>query len=219
MRNEHHAFVDGEAGRCGAILRHVGPGELRTRTVFRMGEGAPVYLVDHAVRHDGDVRRWTRFSWDSPTSDGRHSGTRHADGTVLVDGLQAPALTDAMGAYSEHLAVAELLRAEADVISFRQFDEGEPDQGSRPAELRKQGSEVIDLLDGSTVEADRVQLVVAGRPTNAHWCVEGVVVKSDWCGAESFLVDDLGALCAGLDPEVAARITEFTAQPATGSAG
>lgn len=60
--------------------------------------------------------------------------------------------------------------------------------------------------------SERIQLVLAGRSTNAHWCIDGVVVKSDWCGAQSFLVDDLDALCAGLDSEVAARIKEFAAQ-------
>ena len=38
-------------------------------------------------------------------------------------------------------------------------------------------------------------------------------MKSDWCGAQSFLVDDLDTLCSGLDSEVAARIREFAAQP------
>lgn len=43
-------------------------------------------------------------------------------------------------------------------------------------------------------------------------CVDGVVVKSDWCGAQSFLVDDLHTLGAGLDPEVVAKIDELTEQ-------
>ena len=57
MRTDYHAFVDGDVGRCGAILRHVDSRSLRTRTVFRMGVDAPLYLVDHLVDHDGDVRR------------------------------------------------------------------------------------------------------------------------------------------------------------------
>ena len=211
MKTEYHAFVDGDAGRCGAILRHVEPGSLRTRTVFRMGEDAPVYLVDHVVDHDGDVREWRRFTYDSPTSGSRHSGTRDPDGTVHVDGTPAPALTDAIGAYGEHLVVAQMLADGADAVSFRQFDESEPDD-AQPVELHRLGVEATELLDGSTVDAERVQLVVAGRATNAHWCVDGVVVKSDWCGAQSFLVADLDALCAGLDPQVRARIEEFAAQ-------
>lgn len=76
MKTEYHAFVDGDVGLCGAILRHIETGSVRTRTVFRMGEDAPVYLVDHVVDHDGDVRRWSRFEYDSPSSESRHSGTR-----------------------------------------------------------------------------------------------------------------------------------------------
>jgi hypothetical protein len=177
-----------------------------------MGEDAPVYLVDHVVDHDGDVRRWRRFTYDSPGSGVRHSGTRDPDGTVHVDGTPAPALSDAVGGYAEHLVLAQMLGDGADSVSFLQFDESEPEEHPQPAELRRLGTEATELLDGSVVDAERVQLVVAGRPTNAHWCVDGVVVKSDWCGAQSFLVDDLDALCAGLDPEVAALIEEFAAQ-------
>lgn len=211
MRTEHHAFVDEDAGHCGAILRHVERRRLRTRTVFRMGEIAPVYLVDHVVDHDGDVRRWTRFTHDSPSSGIQHSGMRDPDGTVRVDGTLTPGLSGAVGGYGEHLVLAQMLGDDADSVSYVQFDESEPGADVQTAELHRRGVEATELLDGSTVAAERIQLVLAGRPTNAHWSVDGVVVKSDWCGAQSFLVDDLDALCAGLDPEVVARIREFAA--------
>lgn len=209
MTTEYHAFVDGEAGHCGAILRHLGPLGLQTRTVFRMGEDAPVYLVDHVVDHDGDVRRWRRFTYDAPGSGIQHSGTRNPDGTVHVDGMPAPELTDAVGAYGEHLVLAQMLGDNADVVSYVQFDESEPGAEVETAQLRRRGIEATELRDGALVDAERFQLVMAGRPTNAHWCIDGVVVKSDWCGAQSFLVDDLDLLCDGLDPEVVARIKEF----------
>ena len=212
MKTEYHAFVDGDVGRCGAILRHVGPRSLRTRTVFRMGEDAPVYLVDHVVDHDGDVRQWSRFSYDSPSSASEHSGTRDPDGTVHVNGTLAPELADAVGAYCEHLLLAQMIGDGTDAVSYLQLDESEPEGDPQTAELHRRGIEATELLDGSTVDAERIQLVLAGRSTNAHWCVDGVVVKSDWCGAQSFLVDDLDALCAGLDSEVAARIREFAAR-------
>ena len=212
MKTDYHAFVDGDVGRCGAILRHTEPRSSRTRTVFRMGQDAPLYLVDHVVDHDGDVRRWRRFTYDSPSSDSQHSGTRDADGTIHVDGTPAPALADAIGAYSEHLVLTQMLGDGADTVSYVQFDESEPEQDPQAAALNRIGTEATELLDGSTVDAERVQLVLAGNATNAHWCVDGVVVKSDWCGAQSFLVTDLDALCSGLESEVAARIREFAAQ-------
>ena len=130
MKTEYHAFVDGDAGRCGAILRHVEPRRMRTRTVFRMGEDAPLYLVDHVVEHDGDVRRWTRFEYDSPSSGRRHSGTRAPDGTVHVDGTWAPQLFDAVGAYGEHLVLAQMLGADEEAVSYLQFDEGDAGEGA-----------------------------------------------------------------------------------------
>lgn len=214
MKTEYHAFVDGDAGPCGAIMRHVESDGLTTRTVFKMGDAAPVYLVDHAVRYDGDSRTWTRFDYHSPTSDSRHSGVRHPDGTVDVDGTPAPQLIGAVGGYTEHLVLTEMLLNGADTVSYAQFDEAQPEEGTESAELRRGGTEVTGLLDGSTVSAERVQLTLDGRPANAHWCIDGVVVKSDWCGAQSFLVDDLDDLCSGLHPEVEARIREFAAHAA-----
>jgi hypothetical protein len=212
VKTEYHAFVDGDVGRCGAILRHVEPRSLRTRTVFRMGEDVPVYLVDHVVDHGGDVRRWRRFTYDSPGSEIQHSGTRDADGTVHVDGTVAPQLAGAVGGYGEHLVLAQMLGGDDDTVTYVQFDESEPGEDAQKAELHRCGFEATELLDGSTVSAERFELVLAGRSTNAHWCVGGVVVKSDWCGAQSFVVEDLDALCKGLDPEVVARIREFAAQ-------
>ncbi len=212
MKTEYHVFVDGDVGRCGAILRHVEPRSLRTRTVFRMGEDAPLYLVDHVVDHDGDVRRWRRFTYDSPTSERQHSGTRDADGTVHVDGTPAPALRDAIGAYGEHLVLTQMVGDNKRSASYLQFDESEPEQNPQAAELRRIGIEATELLNGSTVDAERIRLVLAGHSTNTHWCIDGVVVKSDWCGAQSFLADDLDTLCSVLDPEVAAAIEEFAAR-------
>lgn len=211
VRTEHHAFVDGDTGRCGAILRHIEPRRLHTRTVFRMGEDAPVYLVDHVVEHDGDVRQWRRFAYDCPTSGSRHTGTRDRAGAVRIDGRPAPRLTGALGGYGEHLLVDQLLRDESAAASYRQFDEGEPELDVQAAELRRSGVEPTLLLDGSTVAAERIDLVVDGRGGNTHWCVGTVVVKSDWRGAQSFLVPDLDAICSGLDHEVVTRIREFTA--------
>ena len=182
MKTEYHAFVDGDVGRCGVILRHMEPRSLRTRTVFRMGEDAPVYLVDHVVDHDGDVRQWSRFSYDSPSSASEHSGTRDPDGTVHVNGTLAPELADAVGAYCEHLLLAQMIGDGTDAVSYLQLDESEPEGDPQTAELHRRGIEATELLDGSTVDAERIQLVLAGRSTNAHWCVDGVVVKSDWCG-------------------------------------
>ena len=118
MRTDHHAFVDGDAGRCGAILRHGDSRSLRTRTVFRMGDDAPVYLVDHVVHHDGDVRRWGRFTYDAPGSECHRTGTRDAGGSVRVDGTPAPHLADAVGAYGEHLVLVQMLDDELDTVSY-----------------------------------------------------------------------------------------------------
>ncbi|WP_191278776.1 hypothetical protein [Nocardioides flavus (ex Wang et al. 2016)] len=97
-------------------------------------------------------------------------------------------------------------------MSYLQFDESEPERDPQAAELHRIGIEATELLDGSTVDAERVLLVLAGQSSNSHWCIDGAVVKSDWCGAQSFLVDDLDALCAGLDPEVVAQIRDFASQ-------
>jgi hypothetical protein len=140
---------------------------------------------------DGDVGRWRRFSYDSPSSGIQHFGTRDPDGTVHVDGALAPELCDAVGGYGGHLVLAQMLGDDVDSVSYVQFDEREPREDVQVAELHRRGIEATQLLDGSAVDAERILLVLAGRSTNAHWCVDGVVAKSDWCGAQSFLADDL----------------------------
>ncbi len=118
----------------------------------------------------------------------------------------------AIGGYGGTPPGADARRAQDDATSWLQFDESEPEAAAQRAILRREGLETTTLLDGSTVSAERVQLAVDGRASNAHWCVDGVVVKSDWCGAHSYLSHDPEALRAGLDPEVAARIEEFAAR-------
>ena len=140
MQTEYHAFVDGDVGRCGAILRHVEPRSLRTRTVFRMGADAPVYLVDHAVDHGGDVRQWDRFTYDSPSSEIQHSGIRDPDGTVHVDGTLAPAFSDAVGGYGEHLVLAQMIGDETEAVSYLQFDESDLEGDPQPLSCAGGGS-------------------------------------------------------------------------------
>ncbi|MBS2939611.1 hypothetical protein KDN32_17870 [Nocardioides sp. J2M5] len=176
-----------------------------------MGDDAPLYLVDHVVEHDGDPRRWSGFTYDCPATGIRHVGTREASGTVHVDGRPAPGLSGAVGGYGEHLLVAQLLRDGEKTTSWLQLDESEPEAAPQRAELHREGVETTTLLDGATVQAERVRLSLDGAAANTHWIVDGVIVKSDWCGAQSFLVDDTGVLRAGLDHEVVEQIEDFAA--------
>ncbi len=57
------------------------------------------------------------------------------------------------------------------------------------------------------MDAERVQLVLAGHSANTHWCVDGVVVKSDWCGAQSFLVEHTSPVLAPLRGDAASSST------------
>ena len=111
---------------------------MRTRTVLRMGRDVPIYLVDHVVEHDGDVRRWNRFTYHSPTSSSRHTGARDADGTVSVDGTSAPALFSAVGGYGEHLVLAQMLVDREDAVSYLPFDESDP--------VRRRGRREVGLV-------------------------------------------------------------------------
>lgn len=211
------AFVDEDAGKCGAILRRQGPDGLTTRTVFRMGDDAPVYLVDHSVSYNNRIQDWTSFAYESPTSETSHRGSRDDDGAALVDGEAAPGLGEAIPGYAEILLVDEAMNDARTSVEYRFFDESEPDEGVKPAVLRREGTEDTELLDGTSITAERVRQVVQGTPANTHWYAAGDVVKSDWCGAQSFHVDDLDVLLEGLDDEVRGHITDFVGNQAASS--
>lgn len=213
MSFEYQIFVDGDVGPCGAILRHVESGMLRTRTVFKMGDDAPVYLVDHLVEYDGGVHQWTRFTYECASAGiTRYEGNRAADGSVHIGGEPAPALDGALPGYAEHLVLTQLLASGDPAAAYTQFAEGAPHDGTESVEMRRDGREPTELADGTTVEADRIVVLIGDQPTNTHWSVDGVVVKSDWCGAQSFPAPNIKSLLTGqpdLDDEVAARIREF----------
>ncbi|KRF34428.1 hypothetical protein [Nocardioides sp. Soil805] len=215
MTFEYQIFVDGDVGPCGAILRQVESGMLRTRTVFKMGDDAPVYFVDHLVEYSGGVHQWTRFTYECPTAEiTRHEGNRAADGSVHIDKEPAPALDGALPAYAEHLVLTHLLTSGGPGAAYTQFAEGAPQDGTESVEIRRDGREPTELADGTTVEADRIVVLIDDQPTNTHWSADGEVVKSDWCGAQSFSAPTIELLLTGqpaLDDEVAARIREFAA--------
>lgn len=212
MGFEYQIFVDGEVGPCGAILRHVESGVLRTRTVFKMGDDAPVYLVDHLVEYDRGVHQWTRFNYQCPTAGITRRGNRAADGSVHIDGQPAPALDGALPGYAEHLVLTHLLTSGDPAAAYTQFAEGAPHDGTESVEMRRDGRESTELADGTMVEADRIVVLIDDQPINTHWSADGVVVKSDWCGAQSFSAPNIKSVLTGqpdLDDEVEARIREF----------
>lgn len=208
MTDEFHSFVDSSVGKCGAILRRSSPGRLLTRTVFRLGEQAPIYLVDVTLDYVGSARTWTRYSVRIAGSDAIEVGERARTGEVRLGGGVVAALHDAVPSYAEHLLVGELLSAGQRSLTYRIFDEGRPHRASDAA-LTIQGLESIGLADGSLVDAQRVRLRVGGRPTNTHWAIGGVVVMSDWCGARSYRVADVDQLACDLDEDVARHIWDF----------
>ncbi len=57
-----------------------------------------------------------------------------------------------------------MLGDDADAVIYVQLDESEPGAGVQTVDLHRCGIESAELLDGSTVAAERSQLVLAGRP-------------------------------------------------------
>lgn len=137
-----------------------------------------------------------------------HRGGTDRGGDVEINGHVIGSIGNAVPSFAEHLLVGELLAGEAESLTFTQFDEEDPTEISG-AMLTREGTETVALQDGSLIAAERVQLTVGGRRTNTHWPSAGVVVKSDWCGAESYLSTAVAPLLDGLDGTVVTHIREF----------
>lgn len=201
------AFVDSDEGLCGAILREERDGLLRTRTALRMGADAPVYQVDDEIRFDGDVRNWQSFTYTTQPSGLTRQGKRPDTGEVHIDGVEQVALQQGIPSYADCLLVPAAVGSAHGVLEYERFDEAS--LACAHAALRLDGDEEIALFDGSQVVAQKVQLVVGGKPGNTFWVVGEQVVKSDWCGAQSFLLECPEGVFDDLDEEVQALISSF----------
>ncbi len=204
------SFFDGDFGKSGAILRAITPSSIATRTVFRMNSDGPMMLFDQVTQHPGDVFSWSEFTFKDSTNDVDVSGEQNGS-AISVNGESTALPSRSIPGYAAHLVLTRLLQGDEESVRFRQFSETEP-ESLESAEFRTIGSESIEMPWGESVVCRKVQLVLDGKDNNAFWCRDGAVVKSDWCGAESYTTSDMEFLLDGLADDVCTAIVDFMKQ-------
>ncbi|MDN5727393.1 MAG: hypothetical protein L0G99_15920 [Propionibacteriales bacterium] len=200
------SFHDAVAGKCGAVLRAIGPEIMITRAVLRPGDG-PMIRYDHTVRHPGEIRRWREYTYvDGPANqvfDGRQDTRR-----ILVNGEPAAAPVGSVPSYAAHLLLLEMINTGQESITFTQFDDSDP-ADVHSSEFRVTGSETLTTPEAAPISTTRIQLLVDGGDSNVMWCADGTVIKSDWRGAVSWATTARDQLVEGLSPDVRTAIEQF----------
>ena len=187
-------WVAGE--RRGAVLRAFDGEVLVTRIGFEDGSGAP-FGSESLLRLSEGGDTWHAFRYRQEPG-GLRSGARRTEAGLGVDTLPAA---------GEHLLVARLAASSRQRAAYRRVDEASPDEPPAPAEVRRGGTETVELPDGRSLAAERLDVVAGGLRTASHWAHDGGLVRSAWAGALSFPLAEDAAL-AGLGPALAQFLRE-----------
>lgn len=207
MNIEYESFyISGR--KSGVLLRAFTESSLSTKLVFNIPDG-PMVDLHQKTKFVGEIEHWTAFEFQDRLEDTVLDAQFDGD-LCRINGITIPSLADAIPSYASHLLLLNLLCSGSDRLNFRQFSESSQPLISE-AEFVCQGSEQISTPTG-VLEASKVVLLVGQKLTNTFWSVDGVLVKSDWQGAESYPETDQRRLLQDLAPEVNAEVQAFVAQ-------
>ncbi|WP_077488597.1 hypothetical protein [Sinomonas mesophila] len=188
-------WVAGE--RRGAVLRAFDGDVLVTRVGFEDGFGSP-FGSESLIRLSKDGDTWHAFRYRQEPG-GLRSGARREEAGLGVDTLPAA---------GEHLLVARLAASSRQRAAYRRVDDACPEEPPAPAEVRRAGTETVELPDGRSLAAERLDVVAGGLRTASHWAHDGALVRSAWAGALSFPLGGEAEAIDGLGPALAQFLRE-----------
>lgn len=180
--------------RRGAVLRRFDGELLTTRIAFDDGVGAPL-ASESRIWLSGSRDTWSRLRYRQEPG-----GLRAA-----ADRVEAGLGVDTLPASGDYLLLSRLAGSAERSAGFLRVDEAQPERPAAPAEIRRRPAEDIDLLEGRTVLAERLDVVAGGMRVAMHWAHRGAIVRSSWGGALLFGCRDEPEALAGLNP----RMGEF----------
>lgn len=179
--------------KVGVLVRQCSLNNIRTTLSFKIGDGPAVYLFQE-TRFPTDVFSWIEYTYFD-LLEGVRIEERSAD-----ELLQLAPRNNPIPSYAAHLLLKDFLATNEPRRDFSQFEEGASSTVVSAAFVRH-GMEEIETLNGSH-EALKVVLEVDGRAGNIFWCVDTLVVKSDWQGATSYANSDVALALENLDDDV-----------------
>lgn len=212
MMLECQSYCTAAGRKIGALLRRHEYGRTHIRLVHRTNLHTPLVVVDQSLTYNRTARTWQTFTYHSKSEHSYRSGYRSPRGTISLDAHNSPALTHGVPGFAEYDLLAELLRSDAESLSFKRFDEARP-HTLQDAVLIKRGSESVTVRDGARVAAYKVELVVNGDVHHTHWCCGQAVARTQWQDNLSFSTHNMTELTRELHPDVVLAINEFMKRP------
>lgn len=191
---------------AGLLVRTAGIRSLRTGLVFTTPDGAVVDLLQH-TRFDA-AGTWSEFSHREAGHEVRYG---NAASTAAPGGVPRLDVGGAIPSYAAHRVLVRFAASAEDHVDFLQFAESPAPEVQR-ARFERQGAEDL-VIDGIEVHAERIGLVIDGRPANTFWFRGASRVASDWGGARSSPVKDARAVIAGLDVRIRDRAVALLGAP------
>ncbi|MEA5454293.1 hypothetical protein SPF06_06095 [Sinomonas sp. JGH33] len=185
--------------RRGALFRSFDGVRLTVRVAFDDGVGAP--FAAQSLLSVGPE------TWDACAFRQEPGGLRTELGREAA-GLGA----DTLPSSGEYLLVARIAESSRGGAEFGRIDEAQPDAGPAPARVRRRPGGAIDFPDGRIRQAERLDVVAGGMRVATYWAVGGVVVRSAWAGALTFLCTEAEAL-EGLDPGISSFLRQGFVAP------
>lgn len=183
--------------RQGAVFRSFDGGLLTTRVAFQDSTGTP-FASESLIRLDDDGETWRAFRYSQePGSLGE--GARREEAGLGVDTLPAS---------GEYLLVAQFASSSRASAEYLRVDEACPEAEPAPAQLRRAGTEPVELPDGRTISAERIDVTAGGQRVATYWTHDGAVVRTAWAGALTFACASDAEALAGIDPDLGAFLRE-----------
>lgn len=185
----------------GILVRCSTASELTTRLFFQTPDGDNSSLIQTTWFEGGD---WTRFSY---TENGEEILLHRSDLSKPPAPASAGRLDQAIPSYAAHGVLTRLLRDGGESADFVQFQES---VHPVPQESRfvVEGFESIRIGNQALV-TKKVQLYSDGKRSNTFWTLNEAVVKSDWGGAESYLVNDVESALDAMGTALRSKVQKF----------
>ncbi len=190
----------------GALYRRYCGGVLTSRIAFTEDDGT--YRAESVIHFSDDGQSWVRSSFQSGHT------TEAIGAPAKVDREAAGLERNSLPSYGEVLLLLDMIASGSARADFLRLSDSEPTPDNQvPSTIEAVGEETVQLETGFHSLAMRLEVKERSKLVAIHWTVGGELVKSDWNGAESFLVAGADEALRGLDGDTATFLTRGFSAP------
>jgi len=194
--------------KLGVIARKLSAGKLETLTCFKAPDQA-LFHVEHIFNYETSVFDWNSFTFiehhEARETHAYRRGKQIYDReSKVIQDIQEKTIPG----YSIYLIIKALSGGERPE-PFYLLTDGDPSLTPKQCRVQVSELEEVHRRNDELRTLRAVQCFSDGERNQTFWISEGQVIKSDWCGAESYKVSTLSELSCGLDREVIEVLEAF----------